>query len=68
MRYVEKLPALSHVSRVSKPGLRVYLGYQELKSIMGGKGVSILSTPKGLVTNRDARKLKTGGEVICKVW
>lgn len=68
LRYVEKLPAVSHISRVSKPGLRRYVGYQDLKSIMGGKGVSIVSTPQGLVTNRDARKLKAGGEIICKVW
>ena len=54
--------------RVSSPGRRVYVGHTEIPSILGGIGVAVLSTPRGVVTDRDARKQKVGGEVLAYVW
>ena len=54
--------------RVSTPGRRVYVGHDEIPSILGGMGVAVLSTPRGVVTDREARKQKTGGEVLAYVW
>lgn len=53
---------------VSKPGRRIYKSYQELKPIKQGYGLSILSTSKGVMTNREARKEKVGGEYLCEIW
>jgi len=61
-------PAFSHVKRVSKPGLRRYVGYQDLPRVLSGLGASILSTPKGILVDRDARKQKLGGELLCTIW
>lgn len=54
--------------RVSKPGRRIYKGYRDLKPVLGGLGVAILSTPQGVMTGREARAKKVGGEVLCEVW
>ena len=54
--------------RVSTPGRRVYVGHTEIPSILGGMGVAVLSTPRGVVTDREARKQKLGGEVLAYVW
>ena len=54
--------------RVSTPGRRVYVGHTEIPSILGGMGVAVLSTPRGVVTDREARKQKVGGEVLAYVW
>ena len=59
---------ISHLERVSKPSRRVYVGKDEVPSVMSGTGVAILSTPKGMMTDRAARKAGVGGEVICYVW
>ncbi len=56
------------VERVSRPGRRVYAGYDEIPRVMGGLGVAILSTPAGVITDREARRRRIGGEIICKVW
>jgi len=61
-------PAFSHVKRVSKPGLRRYVGYQDLPRVLNGLGASILSTPKGILVDREARKQKLGGELLCTIW
>jgi small subunit ribosomal protein S8 len=53
---------------VSKPGLRVYAGRQEIRKVQGGLGIAIVSTSKGLMTDREARRQKVGGEVMCEVW
>ena len=55
------------IERVSKPGRRVYSGSKEIPSVLRGLGVYVLSTPKGVVSNRDARKMNVGGEILCKV-
>ena len=63
-----KKPVIHQLQRISKPGIRYYVGAKEIPSVMGGLGISILSTPKGLVTDREARSANVGGEIICKVW
>jgi small subunit ribosomal protein S8 len=59
---------ISGLVRVSTPGRRVYVGHDEIPSILGGMGVAVLSTSRGVVTDREARKQKTGGEVLAYVW
>ncbi len=59
---------ISGIKRISKPGLRVYAGKDELPKVLGGLGTAIISTNKGVVTDREARKLHVGGEVIAFVW
>jgi small subunit ribosomal protein S8 len=59
---------ISGLQRISKPGLRVYASKDELPRVLGGLGVAIISTNKGVVTDKEARKLGVGGEVLCFVW
>ena len=59
---------LTGLKRISKPGLRVYAGKDEIPSVLGGLGIAILSTNQGIVTDKEARKLKVGGEVLAFVW
>ncbi len=59
---------ISGLKRISKPGLRVYAKKDEIPKVLGGLGIAILSTSNGIVTDKDARKLGVGGEVICYVW
>lgn len=66
--YEKGEPALTDVQIISRPGRRFYVSYRNLKSIMSGFGHSILSTPKGIFTNREARKLKLGGELLFNIW
>jgi len=61
-------PIISTVKRVSKPGLRVYSTSRELPRVLGGIGIAIVSTSKGIMTDREARKQGVGGEIICYVW
>jgi len=61
-------PVISGLQRVSKPGQRVYVGKEEIPRVMGGLGVAILTTSRGVMTDREARKVGVGGEVICYVW
>lgn len=60
--------AITDVKRVSKPGRRVYKGADELYPVRQGFGIAVLSTPSGLLTNKEAKQKKIGGEVICEVW
>ena len=68
LKYQNKKPAIIGLRKVSRPGLKVYVGAQKVPYILNGLGTAILSTDKGLVTDREARKIKTGGEVICCIW
>ena len=69
LRYNEdKSPKISGLKRISKPGQRIYKNFKSLKPIMSGYGIAIISTSKGLMTDKEARKQKLGGEVICEVW
>jgi len=63
-----KEKALTGIRRISKPGLRVYAKKDEIPRVLGGLGISIISTSKGIITGKNARKLGVGGEVICYVW
>jgi small subunit ribosomal protein S8 len=60
--------AISNLNRISKPGCRVYVGRTEIPRVLGGLGINILTTPKGVMTGRDARKNGVGGEILCEVW
>ena len=68
LKYDNELPAISGLNRVSKPGQRIYERTIELKKVHGGYGISVVSTSKGLMTNKEAKKQKLGGEIICQVW
>ena len=69
MRYdAKRNPVINHIRRVSKPGLRVYKPSNELKPIRSGLATQIVSTSHGVMTDREARKRRIGGEVICEVW
>jgi small subunit ribosomal protein S8 len=59
---------ISGVKRISKPGLRVYSKATDVPRVLGGMGISILSTNQGLMTDREARKRRVGGEILCQVW
>ena len=63
-----KQRVITGLKRISKPGLRVYCGKEEIPQVLNGLGVAVISTSKGIVTDREARKLGLGGEVICYVW
>ncbi len=60
--------AIRDLKRVSRPGCRVYLGRDEIRRVQGGLGISIMTTPKGVMTGRQARREGVGGEVLCEVW
>lgn len=63
-----KEPAFQVLRRISKPGLRRYVGVDSIPRVLNGLGISILSTSKGIMSNRDARKQRVGGELLCEVW
>ena len=60
--------AISRLQRVSSPGCRVYVGHNEIPRVLGGMGINILTTPRGVMTGRDARKHGVGGEILCEIW
>lgn len=69
MKYTkDRRRTISGVRRVSKPGLRVYTAADKLPRVLGGLGVAVLSTSQGLMTDREARKRRVGGEILCYVW
>lgn len=61
-------PAISGLRRVSKPGQRAYVHADDIKKVRGGLGVAVVSTSKGMMTDREARKQGVGGEVVCEIW
>jgi small subunit ribosomal protein S8 len=61
-------PVIGGLKRVSRPGRRVYKGYNDIPRVLGGYGINIVSTSKGLLTDQQARKMRAGGEVICSLW
>ena len=68
LKYVDGESVIHEISRVSKPGRRMYRGFIDLKPVVGGLGVSILTTSHGVLTNKQAKARSVGGEVICTVW
>jgi small subunit ribosomal protein S8 len=68
LKYVDGESVIHNLTRISRPGLRAYTGIEQLKPVIGGLGVSILTTNKGILSHKHAEKLKVGGEIICTVW
>ena len=68
LRYKEGQSVISGLERISKPGLRQYAGTHDIPRTLNGLGLTIVSTPKGVMTDAQARKLHVGGEVLCRVW
>lgn len=68
LKYFEGQPAIRHVARISKPGRRVYSGSQELPRVRNGLGITIVSTPKGVLSDAEAREQNVGGEVLAEVF
>ena len=61
-------PVISGLKRISKPSQRIYKKSKEIRKVRGGYGIAIISTPQGLMTDKEARKKKLGGEILCEVW
>jgi small subunit ribosomal protein S8 len=68
LKYKNGLPAITGLKRISKPGLRVYSSADKLPKVLNGLGTAVISTPKGLLTDKEAKNLLVGGEVICYIW
>ena len=68
LKYTNRKPALTEVKRVSKPSLRIYKGVKELPRVLNGLGFAIISTPKGVMTEKEAKKQNVGGEVLALIW
>jgi small subunit ribosomal protein S8 len=68
LKYENKKPVMMGIKRISSPGGRIYSSIKDIKPVWGGLGITILSTPKGMLSSREARKLNVGGEVICQIW
>ncbi|MBI3315305.1 MAG: 30S ribosomal protein S8 [Candidatus Omnitrophica bacterium] len=68
LKYVDTKPGIMGLKRVSRPGLRVYADNGRIPRVISGLGTAVLSTSKGIITDREARKLKIGGEVVCYIW
>src|ERR1700684_3026851 len=64
----DKSPVVTGIERVSRPGCRTYVGKTDIPRVQGGLGISILTTPRGVMTGRTARKEGVGGEILCRVW
>ncbi len=68
LKYDNGILAIAGLRKVSKPGQRIYAKVSEIKNVKGGYGMSVVSTPKGLMTNKEARKAKLGGEILLEIW
>jgi small subunit ribosomal protein S8 len=68
LKYENKKPMISGIKRISRPGLRIYAGISEIPRVLNGLGTAVISTSKGVVNDKEARKLKIGGEVLCYIW
>lgn len=68
LKYEGRKPAISGIERVSKSGLRVYVQNDEIPRVLSGMGIAVISTSKGILDDKEARKLKIGGEVLCYIW
>jgi small subunit ribosomal protein S8 len=68
LKYRNGIPALSGLKRISTPGLKVYKNASELPRVLNGLGIAVVSTSKGLLTDKEARKQSVGGEIVCYIW
>ena len=68
LKFHNRKPVIAGIERVSKPSCRIYAGAEEIPRVMGGLGVVIMSTSEGIISGKEARRRKVGGEVLCRVW
>ena len=68
LKYANNSPVISAIERVSRPGCRVYVGQTDIPRVLGGLGINILTTPRGVMTGRQARREGVCGEILCEVW
>lgn len=68
LRYYQREPAFRHIAKVSKPGRRVYKNAKSLPRVKNGLGIAVVSTSKGVMSDKEARKMNVGGEVLCTIW
>ena len=68
LKYANKRPVINGLKRVSKPGLRTYAGVEDMPKVLNGLGIAVLSTNKGIMTDRQAKAANVGGEVLCYIW
>ena len=68
LKYNEKEPSIRHLKRISTPGQRIYINSKEIPTVLNGYGLGIISTSKGILTDKEARYKKMGGEYICEIW
>ncbi len=68
LRYIGNIPAISGVKRISKPSRRFYVSAKKIPRVLNGHGIVIVSTNKGVITGKEAKKLNVGGELVCSVW
>lgn len=68
LKYINRIPAISDVKKISKPGRRIYADAKNIPQALGGYGITIVSTNKGVITGKEARQLGVGGEVLCQIW
>lgn len=68
LKYIQGTPSISGLKRISTPGLRVYAGKDNLPKVLNGLGIAVISTSKGLMTEKQAKKEAVGGEVLCHIW
>lgn len=68
LKYNNSTPAITHLKRISKPGRRIYVSREGIPYVLNDLGIAILSTSKGVMTNKQARRARIGGELICEVW
>jgi len=67
-KFVNRVPAITGLKRISRPGLRRYVGVDEIPRVLGGMGISVLSTPRGVLTGREAKRQNVGGELLAYIW
>jgi len=68
LRYIDNRGAINGVKFISKPSRRIYIGYKDLKPVRNGYGIGVISTPRGIMTTREARKNKVGGQMLFEIW
>jgi len=68
LKYNKKEPSIKHLKRISTPGQRIYINSKEIPTVLNGYGLGIISTSKGILTDKEARSKKMGGEYICEIW
>lgn len=68
LKYQNNKPVITHLKRISKPGCRIYVNKDKIPDVLNGYGMAILSTSAGIMTNKEAKKKKIGGELLCEIW